>query len=119
MTRPIDFKTTRREILHGFAAAGAAALLAGEKLNAQANQNYNNRRIDVHHQYSFSKSGTYPIPPTGWTPEKSLEQMDKFGIQTAILSTAGYGDEVYDGSEKGNTLARKSNDYAAKLADEH
>lgn len=111
-------KTSRRELLQAFAAAGSAALLAGARLNAQNKQN-NPRRIDVHHQYVFSKTGNYPTPLNGWTPEKSLEQMDKFGIQTAILSTAGYGDEVYDGSEKGNTLARKSNDYAAKLADEH
>ncbi len=117
--RQDEYKTSRRELLQGFAAAGAGALLAGQSLNAQANQNYNNRRIDVHHQYVFAKSGNYPTAPTGWTPQASLDQMDKFGIQTAILSTAGYGDEVYDGSEKGNTLARKSNDYAAKLADEH
>ncbi len=114
-----DFRSSRRELLQGVAAAGAGALVAGENLSAQNTETYGKRKIDVHHQYSFSKTGTYPIPPSGWTPEKSLEQMDKFGIQTAILSTAGYGDEVYDGSEKGTTLARKSNDYAAKLADEH
>jgi predicted TIM-barrel fold metal-dependent hydrolase len=119
MTNPnerFDSKTSRRELLQAFAAAGAGALLASDRLSAQATKG---GRIDVHHQYSFSKSGVYPTPPAGWTPEKSLEQMDKFNIATAILSTAGYGDEVYDGSEKGTTLARKSNEYAAKLVDEH
>jgi predicted TIM-barrel fold metal-dependent hydrolase len=115
---PENSKTSRRELLQAFAAAGAGALLAGEAVHAQ-NPVSNPRRIDVHHQYVFSKTGAYPTNPNGWTPEKSLEQMDKFGIQTTILSTAGYGDDVYDGSEKGATLARKSNDYAAKLADEH
>src|ERR1700744_4657562 len=105
----LALKTSRRELLQAFAAAGAGALLPGDRLTAQTK----GRRIDVHHQYVFSKTGIYPTNPNGWTPEKSLEQMDKFGIQTAILSTAGYGDEVYDGTPNGNALARKSNDYAA------
>jgi len=111
----LALKTSRRELLQAFAAAGAGALLAGDRLTAQTKGG----RIDVHHQYVFSKTGVYPTNPKGWTPEESLEQMDKFGIQSAILSTAGYGDEVYDGSANANTLARKSNDYAAKLVDEH
>jgi predicted TIM-barrel fold metal-dependent hydrolase len=109
------FNPSRRELLKGFAAAGAGALLSGDRLAAQTKGG----RIDVHHQYVFSKTGVYPTNPKGWTPEKSLEQMQKFGIQSAILSTAGYGDDVYDGSANANTLARKSNDYAAKLVDEH
>jgi len=77
------------------------------------------RRIDVHHQYSFERDGNYGTTRSTQGPMESLAQMEKHGITSAILSTAGYGDEVYDGSEKARTLARKSNEYAAKLTDSY
>src|ERR1700680_2245702 len=112
--------TSRRNFLRTFAASGAivpaAALIAQ---NAQKAGRATTGRIDVHHQYVFVKDGNYGAGPSARSPEMSLEQMDKHGIATAILSTAGYGDQVYDGSEKARTLARKSNEYAAKLVDSH
>jgi len=114
-------KPSRRDLLKAVAAAGAGAILPAAGLIAQAQKGArgNPGRIDVHHQYSFVADGSYGTGPTAHQPEMSLEQMDKHGIATAILSTAGYGDEVYNGSEKARTLARKSNEYAAKLVDLH
>ena len=111
--------TSRRDLLKAIAAAGAGAVLPATGLIAQNGQKgaRGPGRIDVHHQYSFMKDGAYGTGATKGQPQASLEQMDKHGIASAILSTAGYGDEVYDGSEKGRTLARKSNEYAAKLVD--
>jgi 6-methylsalicylate decarboxylase len=108
---------SRRGLLKTFAAAGA--VLPAADLVAQSTGAGNPGRIDVHHQYLFMKDGNYAAPAAVKSPQMSLEQMDKHGIATAILSTAGYGDEVYDGSEKANMLARKSNEYAAKLVDSH
>jgi predicted TIM-barrel fold metal-dependent hydrolase len=112
---------SRRHILKTV-AAGAGAMLPAAALvaqNAQKASGRNPGRIDVHHQYIFVKDGNYGTGPSARSPEMSLEQMDKHGIATAILSTAGYGDEVYDGTEKARTLARRSNEYAAKLVDLH
>lgn len=113
---------TRRDLLKTLGAAGAAAMFPSAAViaqNAKTGAAGNPRYIDVHHQYSFMKDGKYGTGATAGQPERSLEQMDKFGISTAILSTAGYGDEVYDGSEKARKLARVSNEYAAKLVDSH
>jgi hypothetical protein len=54
-----------------------------------------------------------------WTPEVSLEQMDKFDIAVAILSMTQMGDILYDGTEKGRSNVRTGNDYGAKLMADH
>jgi 6-methylsalicylate decarboxylase len=52
---------------------------------------------------------------TQWTPEYSIEQMDKFGIATSILSMTQMGDILYDGTEKGRSAVRTGNEYGAKM----
>jgi len=49
----------------------------------------------------------------------SLEQMNKFGIETAMLSHPGNGDQIYDGTRAGVALARKINDFGAKIASDN
>jgi hypothetical protein len=82
---------SRREMLAGI---GAAALLP-EIAAAQAKANP--RRIDVHHhteppfllertRAQIVGSSPYASDVIAWTPERSLEQMDRWGIATAILS---------------------------------
>src|SRR3989338_6153640 len=79
---------SRREFLKVLAAAGAGAMVPAGGLIAQTPRpapRAKAGRIDVHH---------HPQPPdylrlrnaTGrdWTPAKSIEQMDKYGIATAI-----------------------------------
>jgi 6-methylsalicylate decarboxylase len=101
----------RRQLLKSIGLAGAAALGAGPLLRAQGGH----RRIDVHHHY-------FPVPNRGnqnWTPQLSLDAMGKYDIATAILSAVQYGDEIYDGTEKGAAAARKYNDFAAKVVADH
>jgi predicted TIM-barrel fold metal-dependent hydrolase len=50
-----------------------------------------------------------------WTPERSIEQMDKFGIATAVLSMTQRAELLYEGAEKGRGAVRLCNDYAAKM----
>ena len=47
--------------------------------------------------------------------DKSLEMMDKFGIAFAMMSNPSASTSAYDGTEKGNAAARRSNEYGAKL----
>src|SRR6266850_6734758 len=100
----------RRELLKTFAAVGAGAFFSGSRLSAQGNP----RRIDVHHHYQ--------LPGTGgalgfWSPARALEEMDKFGIETTVLSRPG--GEAHDGTEKARTFARRSNEYAAKVVSDN
>ena len=113
---------SRREFLQVLAAAGAGALVPASGLIAQTppqNRAGASRaksgRVDVHH---------HPLPPefmrrrqpsaTGrkWTPEISIEQMDKFGIATAIASRP---DIWYGNVQESVELARICNDYGAQM----
>ena len=49
-----------------------------------------------------------------WTPQRSIEQMDKFGIGVSLLSLTQVANVIYDNTEKGRTACRLVNDYGAK-----
>jgi predicted TIM-barrel fold metal-dependent hydrolase len=80
-------------------------------------------RIDIHHHIVsplfVQEMRSRLQPPTlSWTPERSLEDMDRAGVATAITSVTTPGVWIGD-DEQGRRLARDSNDYAAKLAADH
>jgi predicted TIM-barrel fold metal-dependent hydrolase len=110
----------RRRLAGGLAALGAAALLPGcvsdRAIAARPH------RIDVHHhilppQYmaELKKLAPQETLQPWWTPAKSLEDMDKSGIETALVSLTQpqvwFGDAAL-----ARRLARESNEYAAGLA---
>jgi predicted TIM-barrel fold metal-dependent hydrolase len=104
---------TRRDLLRTFAAAGALSYFSADKMSAQANP----RRIDVHHHFQPPVDGNAGLK--WWTPEKSLEVMDQFGIAFAMMSNPGASASAYDGTEKGNAAARRSNEFGAKLVTQY
>ncbi len=81
-------------------------------------------RIDVHHHMlppfymELRRSLREPGQMPAWSPEKSLEDMEKSGVSRAMLSLAVSG-VTFDAGEAGRNLARKSNDYGAQLVMEH
>ena len=91
-----------------------------------AGANANPPRIDVHHHMlppeyaSLTRDRILEIT-TGdttvlqWTPEVTLEQMEKFGVASAILSLPVPG-AWYQGKENSRKLARIANEYGARLA---
>ena len=103
---------SRRELLRGL-AAGAAAMLPAGALLAQAGKSAGKRgRIDVHH---------HMLPPfqanmtdRKYTPQVSLDAMDKFGTEQAILSLTVAAEYLSDASEKTTRFAREANEYGAK-----
>ena len=99
---------TRREIFKAI-AAGAGAILPAHELTAARR---NRGRIDVHHHMlpPFQPN----MPARNYTPQVSLDAMDKFGIESAILSLTIAYDYLYDGSEKAIKFARDANEYGAK-----
>jgi 6-methylsalicylate decarboxylase len=102
---------SRRSLLKSLAAAGAALVPAGE-LIAQAKKGNGHGRIDVHH---------HMLPPfqpnmaaRKYTPQVSLDEMDKFGTESAVLSLTVAADYLYDGTDKAIKFARDANEYGAK-----
>ena len=94
--------------------------LAGSILNAQSGRG---RRIDVHHhlfppEYRTAITQLGAAPPPPWTVEQSVAEMDRSGIQTAVLSVSTPG--VWFGDvAKGRQLARIVNDYGARMMSDH
>jgi len=68
--------------------------------------------IDVHHHFRPPIPGAVGNP--NWTPEMSLESMDKFNIAAALLSLTMQREQFYDGTEKGRSLIRFCNEFGAK-----
>src|SRR5665213_1619537 len=107
-----DWGFSRRDLMRTMSAAGAAALIAGSATAQDKKKVANARRIDVHH---------HMLPPfqenmaaRHYTPQASLDAMDKFGTEQAILSLTVAANYLYDGSEKAAKFARESNEYGAK-----
>lgn len=111
------FMASRRDVLKTAAAAGAA-LLPLEELEGQAKKGRGGRgRVDCHHHMlpSFQENMT----SRHYTPQVSLDEMDKFGTEQAVLSLTVAADYLYDGTEKAIKFARQANEYGAKAMSDH
>src|SRR5262249_42924949 len=112
-------RTARREVLSGMAALAASTLVSRRHAEAQM-AIVKPHRIDVHHHHTpppylaaiAAKSVTGPV--RDWTPEKSIADMDRAGVATALTSITTPALRFLDdaGARK---LARECNDYSAKL----
>jgi 6-methylsalicylate decarboxylase len=117
----------RRSFLAGGAAAlglGATGLSAIGRLPAAAQAPAGGTRIDVHHHYippfhadALASRRSGGRPPQ-WTPAKSLEDMDKSGIATSIVSVVQPG-IWFGNAEESRSLARQCNEYGAKMGQDH
>lgn len=86
------------------------------------------RRIDTHHHFVppfyLAEVGTEAVARTlvsgrapEWTPQHSIDAMDRNGIATAVVSISAPGFLCDDG--KRPDLCRRCNDYAAKMCGDH
>jgi predicted TIM-barrel fold metal-dependent hydrolase len=117
----------RRFFASGAAAAGfglAAPALIPSQARAQAPVSASpKRRIDVHHHIippvqveAFQRHGMHA---TKWSVQRSLDDMDKGGVATAITSIQNPGVWFGKVDEESRKLARACNEYAAKLEQDH
>lgn len=117
---------TRRELLGEFldicALAGATSLFVK---NGAAEVSDAAKLIDVHHHLyppafvaALSQADQTTAAAKEWTPARSLDDMDKAGVSTALLSITTPG-VSFGGDALAQRLARECNDYAAKLASDH
>jgi predicted TIM-barrel fold metal-dependent hydrolase len=112
---------SRRGFLAQAVGAGAAvtAGLMPRRAAAQAKPG----RIDVHHHYAptfhrdalgAKRGGAWPK----WSPQLSLDDMDKSGIATAMLSVVQPG-TWFGNADEARPLTRQLNDYGATLVRDH
>ena len=110
----------RREFLTGMSALTAAVLLGRRETEAQMTP-AKPHRIDVHHHHTpppyldAITERNIPGPVRDWTPDKSLADMDRAGVATALTSITTPALRFLDeaGAQR---LARECNEYSAKLA---
>jgi predicted TIM-barrel fold metal-dependent hydrolase len=114
---------SRRNLLAGGAAALAVGAFAASGLKAQDKPH----RIDVHHHISpptwldaVKKANLANPPLANWSVAKSLDDMDKAGIATAMCSpTTPQLSFLGNDKESAARLARESNEYTKKIMADH
>jgi 6-methylsalicylate decarboxylase len=114
---------TRRSVLAGGAAALAVGAFGAAEIKAQGKPH----RIDVHHHIApptwldAVKKAKLDNPPlSNWSVQKSLDDMDKAGIATAMTSpTTPQVNFLDNDKEAAARIARESNEYAKKLMSDH
>ena len=112
----------RRRLLAGTAGLGAISALAASGCAAPAPAGPH--RIDVHHHISpppwvtALKAAKLDSPPVNnWTLQKSIDDLDGGGVATAITSPTLPAVGFLNAADAA-AVARASNDYARKLADD-
>jgi predicted TIM-barrel fold metal-dependent hydrolase len=121
---------SRRDVLAGFAALGAGALLPGTAAAAAPGRPH--RRIDVHSHFfspgwkriekARAAAGKgFAIPANqNWTVEQTLADMEKGGVTQSVLSLASIPDNWFGGDPKtAASLAHECNEYVLELARRH
>jgi 6-methylsalicylate decarboxylase len=133
-----SYGAPRRGFLGKLAALGAVAMLPGELVAQPAARSGSAgaehaghhaaargkpHRIDVHHHiappnYMAEIASRRLGSSTPWSPEMSIEDMDKSGIAVSILSLIQPSVWLGEASQA-RRLARETNDYGAKLVKDH
>jgi predicted TIM-barrel fold metal-dependent hydrolase len=112
----------RREFLTGIAALGASTFLHGCASTDGASTAAKPQRIDVHHHF-VSPGYSAALKQLGqghikWSVQMSLDDMDKSGIQTSLLSLIQPAMTIGDVA-LGRKMAREANEHAAQLVRDH
>jgi 6-methylsalicylate decarboxylase len=125
MLSPPGAALNRRNFITGAAAVAAVGLGKPRSAAAQTAEAAKPYRIDIHHHLSpptyiaASNAGNFGDPlMKNWTPEKSLDDMDKAGVAVAMLSVTTPALNFTSG-EAARKLARECNQYAARLVGDH
>ena len=119
---------SRRGFMAGLAATGAAAALGAPAVHAQGAKTL----VDTHHhfyppsylQMQKDYEGKRNVPPYpgvyDWTPARAIENMDKNGIRTAVISLASTPGLWFDaGADEAAKIVRVCHDFAAEMRRDH
>jgi predicted TIM-barrel fold metal-dependent hydrolase len=109
----------RRHFLTGACCAVAAVSFGPHDARGAEPPPAKRFRIDIHHHiappaYVEEMRSMLYGPTLGWSPSKSIDDMDAAGVATAITSITTPG--VWLGDDRqGRRVARECNDYGAKM----
>jgi 6-methylsalicylate decarboxylase len=121
---------SRRRVLATLSATAALAAspIGGTSFAADAGP----RIVDTHHHIYPPKyvgpnldrllTDTTALPAsayTSWTPQYALDQMDKAGIETSIVSMTSPGVWFDDGNDPARARARICNEFGAQMIKDH
>jgi predicted TIM-barrel fold metal-dependent hydrolase len=107
-----------------------SALASGFSTQCESADTVNATRIDFHHHVVPPKwlaakrdfiirGGRFDDRPLlNWSPERSIEEMDKSGIRTAFLSLSSPG-VWFENIDESRGLARDANEFAAQAVSDH
>jgi predicted TIM-barrel fold metal-dependent hydrolase len=126
-----DPSLSRRELLTGMAALGTGALA----VKSSAQQVPNARAIDCHNHFGspayvkalMAKDGKHVAGYTtwfalqnwkNWSPAKAVEDMDKQGTQTCMLSCTTPG-AWFGNPEETRNMVREMNEYGARMVSDY
>ena len=119
----MDGLDRRSFLTSAIAALGLSATARGGRVAAstQAPARAKSQRIDIHHHFAppawiAEVKGRPLLQPanTSWTPEKSIEDLDRAGSAAAVISITNPGLWFGD-NQATNRVARACNEYGAKL----
>jgi predicted TIM-barrel fold metal-dependent hydrolase len=123
----MNARVRRREFIAGLAAAGVTTLVPDILKGAQVRPGAAAppHRIDVHYHgnspgfiAAIKARNTGQTALMNWTPAKALEDMDRDGVATSIMSTSE--PSVYFGdAAAARALARECNEFGARLVADH
>ena len=115
----------RRGFLSGLLALGASAVLPGCTSTGGPTAESIRNRIDTHHHlfspaYVAELTKVNQAPPIirNWSLAKTLNDMDKAGVATAILSVTTPQVSVFDAASA-IRIARESNEWTAKVGKDY
>ncbi len=117
----------RNFLTSSIASLGVAAAIGEPRLAAaaQALDTHTKYRIDVHHHFgpptwvaAMKGNPLLQTANTTWTPEKSIEDLDRGGGAAAVLSITNPGLYLGDRAQAVR-LARECNDFGAKAVQAH
>jgi predicted TIM-barrel fold metal-dependent hydrolase len=116
-------RPARRQFISTLGALAASALVPDSLFAQQTKQQTPVPLgwIDVHHHFApaayanvLNEKNITPAPLVGWSPQKTIDDMDRAGVDTAMNSIVGpgvwFGDAI-----QARHLARDANEYSAKL----
>ena len=121
----LDRRTFLTAALASLGATAAASRDRATDAAQRSPDTGNPRRIDMHHHFAppawvADVKGRPLLQPanTRWTPEQSIEDMDRGGVAAAVVSITNPGIWFGDATQT-RRLARACNEYGAKLVQEH
>jgi predicted TIM-barrel fold metal-dependent hydrolase len=121
-----EWPDRRRFLASALASLGCAATAGADRLAALAQSApVKPHRIDIHHHFAppawvvaVKGRPLLQAANTRWTPEKSIDDMDRGGVSAAVVSVTNPGLWFGDNAATAR-LARACNEYGASLVQKH